>query len=142
MPYKDPEIRKAYHKLRSRKHYEENKKEVIKKTADKKKQFKEEWRAFKATLKCTICEENHPATLDFHHKDPAQKDGNIHRFVSNGQFKKVREEIKKCIVLCANCHRKHHYNEALLVSGPQMVGANNLNREIKPTDLFVTQMPS
>jgi hypothetical protein len=111
MPYKDENVRKAYHQLRSREHYLRNKERIIKETAEKKKQFKEEWWAFKSTLKCTICAENHPAALDFHHTNPALKDGNIHRFVSSGQFKKVREEIKKCIVLCANCHRKHHHHE-------------------------------
>jgi hypothetical protein len=111
MPYKDPEVRKAYHKAQSRKHYEGNRAAVIKKTQDVKKAFKVEWRAFKATLKCTKCGFGHIAALDFHHTDPTQKDGNIHRLVSNGQSKKVREEIKKCIVLCANCHRIHHYQE-------------------------------
>lgn len=111
MPYKDESVRKAYHKLRSREHYLKNKAAVIQKTADKKKQFKEEWRAFKSTLRCTVCGFGHIAALDFHHTDPSQKDGNIHRLVSNGQFKKVREEIKKCVVLCANCHRIHHHEE-------------------------------
>jgi hypothetical protein len=111
MPYKDPEVRKAYHKAQSRKHYEDNRAAVIKKTQDVKKAFKLEWRAFKSTLKCTKCGFGHIAALDFHHTDPTQKDGNIHRLVSNGQSKKVREEIKKCVVLCANCHRIHHYQE-------------------------------
>jgi predicted HNH restriction endonuclease len=35
----------------------------------------------------------------------------VHRLVANGTITKAREEIKKCVVLCANCHRKHHYEE-------------------------------
>jgi 5-methylcytosine-specific restriction endonuclease McrA len=104
-------VRKAYHKEQSRKHYEANRETIIQKTVGKKKAFRAEWAEFKESLSCTKCGFKHPAVLDFHHEDPTLKEGNIHRFVSNGQFKKVREEIKKCIVLCANCHRIHHYNE-------------------------------
>jgi len=111
MPYKDESVRKSKHKEYSRKHYLKNQEELIEKAADKKKRFKEEWYAFKGTLKCTKCGFSHIAALDFHHEDPSKKEGNIHRFVSNGQFKKVYEEIKKCIVLCANCHRIHHAEE-------------------------------
>jgi hypothetical protein len=111
MPYKDPEVRKAYHKLKSRKHYEENREEVIKKTAEKKKQFKKEWTIFKCTLKCTKCGFDHPAALDFHHVDPSKKEANIHKLLSNGQHAKLRIELEKCIVLCSNCHRIHHYEE-------------------------------
>jgi uncharacterized Zn finger protein len=109
MPYKDPEVRKAYHKLKSRKHYEKNREEVIKKTREKKNAFKLEWRAFKATLKCTACGFSHPAALDFHHEDPSKKEANIHRLLQNGQNAKLQKELEKCIVLCANCHRIHHY---------------------------------
>ena len=116
MPYKDLEVRKAYHKLKSRKHYEENRQELIGKQLEKKKQFKKEWKEFKATLSCTKCGFDHPAALDFHHTDPTQKDGNIHRYVSNNQPKKTFEEVAKCIVLCANCHRIHHYEEKLIQS--------------------------
>jgi 5-methylcytosine-specific restriction endonuclease McrA len=111
MPYKDASVRKAYHKQQSRKHYEANREEIIQKNNDKKKEERTKFRTFKSTLKCTICGFNHPAALDFHHEDPTKKEGNIHRFVSNGQFKKVYEEITKCVVLCANCHRIHHYKE-------------------------------
>lgn len=111
MPYKDPSVRKNKHKEYSREHYLKNRELIIGKTAEKKKQLREEWYTFKSTLKCTKCGFSHIAALDFHHTDPTQKDGNIHRFVSNGQFTKVREEIKKCIVLCANCHRVHHHQE-------------------------------
>jgi len=116
MPYKDESVKKAYHKQQSRKHYLANKAEVIAKTASKKKEFRKEWQEFKASLSCTKCGFNHPAALDFHHEDPSTKDGNVHRYVSNGQFKKVRDEIKKCIVLCANCHRIYHHEKSLIQS--------------------------
>jgi hypothetical protein len=111
MPYKDPEVRKAYHKEKSRKHYLTNRAKTLIANAKIRKEAKDKWIAYKSGLSCTKCGFNHVAALDFHHTDPALKDGNIHRFVSNGRFAKAYEEIKKCIVLCANCHRIHHYKE-------------------------------
>lgn len=44
--------------------------------------------------------------LEFHHLDPSQKDFTI----SNDHFKlkDAVEETKKCILICANCHRELH----------------------------------
>lgn len=44
--------------------------------------------------------------LDFHHTDPAQKD----TIVSSDSItlEKAIEESKKCILLCANCHKEFH----------------------------------
>jgi protein-arginine kinase activator protein McsA len=111
MPYKDPEVKRKKHKEYSRKHYEANKAQVIALTTENKKKDRLYWAAFKATLKCTKCGENHPAALDFHHKDPSKKDRAVSWFLKNSQFTKAIEEATKCIVLCANCHRIHHYLE-------------------------------
>jgi hypothetical protein len=113
MPYKDPIVKKAYHKVKSRKHYEEHRQELIDKAAARRKELREEWRTFKRTLKCTTCGFSHPAALDFHHEDPSKKEAHIHRLLANGQNAKLEKELEKCVVLCANCHRIHHYDERL-----------------------------
>lgn len=64
---------------------------------------------FKQTLKCSNCPENHPACLEFHHKNPKEKSFNISSMIGRLSKKKILEEVKKCIVLCSNCHRKLHY---------------------------------
>jgi len=109
MPYKDPKVKKVKHAEYSRKHYLANQKETKVRNKETKAKEKLKWYAFKATLKCERCGFGHIATMDFHHEDPSTKEGNVHNFVSNGQFAKAYEEIKKCIVLCANCHRIHHH---------------------------------
>lgn len=91
--------------------YEKNKQKQLDANYRRKTRKRQEWAEFKATLACTQCGENHPATLDFHHTDPNEKDSNVFRLISSGYYTRAYEEIKKCIVLCANCHRKHHYNE-------------------------------
>ena len=116
MPYKDESVRKAKHAEYSRKYYEANKNKTLALNTANKAKHKQKWQEYKQTLSCTKCGFSHAAALDFHHTDPSLKEGNIHRYVANAQFKKAYEEIKKCIVLCANCHRIHHYEEKLLQS--------------------------
>ena len=43
--------------------------------------------------------------LEFHHKDPRTKSFNISHAYRYSR-KKAEEEIKKCLLLCANCHRE------------------------------------
>lgn len=65
---------------------------------------------YKSKLKCVKCGEDHPACLDFHHKNPNEKDFNISINIgSTYSINKILNEIEKCDVLCANCHRKLHY---------------------------------
>ena len=49
--------------------------------------------------------------MDFHHINPEDKEYSVSDLISNKMFTKAYKEIKKCIVLCANCHRIHHWNE-------------------------------
>jgi hypothetical protein len=117
MPYKDENVRKAYHKQQSRKYYLANKEKVLASNKLSRATGKARWDTFKLTLKCTKCGFNHPAALDFHHVDPSKKENIISNLVSNGRFAAAMEELQKCIVLCANCHRVHHHNEKLIHSG-------------------------
>jgi len=47
--------------------------------------------------------------LDFHHLDANLKDFSISQYIKLS-WDKVRNELDKCIILCANCHREIHYN--------------------------------
>lgn len=72
-----------------------------------------EWyREYKSNLKCNRCPENHIAYLEFHHSDSEKKEFNVLTLIrSTYSIKKILIEIEKCEVLCANCHRKLHFNE-------------------------------
>ena len=64
----------------------------------------------KAQSSCQKCGEKRFYTLDFHHLDPSIKDKTIARMTSNNyRIDKTLNEIKKCIILCSNCHREFHY---------------------------------
>lgn len=61
---------------------------------------------------CAKCGDSRGYVLDFHHVDPSIKENTIARMTSNNyRLDKTLDEIKKCIVLCANCHREFHYLE-------------------------------
>ena len=62
---------------------------------------------FKLFKGCSHCGyKDNPAALQFHHVDPSTKVENVStiRRSSWSQWKKIKAEIRKCIVLCANCH--------------------------------------
>jgi hypothetical protein len=92
-------------------YYEKNKAKVIENTRRNKAKWREQWWEYKSTLSCTVCGENHPAALDFHHPKKEDKEDHVYSFINQGRYGKAREEAAKCIVLCANCHRKHHWDE-------------------------------
>ena len=95
-------------------HYEKNKAAYIARADARKKQGREEFAAFKSTLRCTKCGQDHPATLDFHHVVRKPENRKVHRLVANGQYEAAMREIQeKCVVLCSNCHRIEHYKENL-----------------------------
>lgn len=59
--------------------------------------------------KCTDCGYNKClSALQFHHTSPTEKDFHFSEKISKS-WKEVEEELKKCILLCANCHAEKHY---------------------------------
>ena len=63
---------------------------------------------YKKTQKCSKCEENRWYVLDFHHLNN-KKDNVSNLIQGRSSWETILNEIKKCIVLCANCHREEHY---------------------------------
>lgn len=58
---------------------------------------------------CQCCGYNrHTGSLECHHIDPTQKEKNVRDLIMKS-WEKIEEEIKKCILLCANCHREIHW---------------------------------
>ena len=46
--------------------------------------------------------------LEFHHLDPNEKDFGISKNGYTRSWEKVKIELDKCIMVCANCHREIH----------------------------------
>lgn len=71
---------------------------------------------YKLGKACICCGEDEPACLDFHHLDPNEKDFTVTQSM-NRKWESILAEIQKCVVLCANCHRKVHANLITLTEG-------------------------
>lgn len=117
--YKTREAYLAYHRAYSKKHYQENKEQYdlrSKLNRPKYKQYMRQWglkrreetKAFILAAKnrpCMDCKGVFPYwTMDFDHRDPAQKKFTIALY-RNARNETLQQEINKCDVVCANCHR-------------------------------------
>lgn len=85
--------------------YVNNRQKQIKSTAKWKQKRREFVYNYLLSHPCE-CGESDPAALDFDHDDPSIKNFTIGRQVANLSDEKLLDEIEKCTVRCANCHRK------------------------------------
>ena len=61
--------------------------------------------------KCCLCGfDDFQEALEFHHVNPAEKEFTISAGY-NMSWQKIKHELDKCVLLCANCHRELHNNE-------------------------------
>lgn len=108
MPFKDPAAQRASEHRWERNHRAQRREAQRVRRLEQRKRFLE----FKQTLSCKTCGESHPATLDFHHRDPAEKEVSLGYATGrlDWSWEKLMEEVAKCDVLCSNCHRKWHFD--------------------------------
>ena len=111
MPLNDPIKQRAA----SRRHYEKNRDKVIAKAKEYSRAARVRTRAFirnyLKTNPCVDCGETDAIVLEFDHV--RDKDFNIADAARNGVgIKKLKDEIAKCEVRCANCHRKKTYERS------------------------------
>lgn len=62
--------------------------------------------AYFATHPCVDCGETDWQVLEFDHRDPVTKVESVAKLVRRAAWSKVKKEIEKCDVRCANCHRR------------------------------------
>jgi 5-methylcytosine-specific restriction endonuclease McrA len=102
--------------MKDKRTYEERREYLIRAVAKRRKQIR-----LKAIEhlggKCMHCGySKYPEVLEFHHKNPKEKDFNLSAKGHCRSWERVMEEIKKCLLLCANCHRELHVKQRLAAS--------------------------
>lgn len=59
---------------------------------------------------CARCKQSfHFSCFDFHHRDPRTKEIAIGMKIVSNKIETLIAEIKKCDLLCSNCHRIIHF---------------------------------
>ena len=58
---------------------------------------------------CSVCGYNKcKRALSFHHLDPSKKDFGVNKANAARSWDSLKNELDKCILLCANCHMELH----------------------------------
>lgn len=58
---------------------------------------------------CQLCGYKHCVdALDFHHLNESKKRFGLSQNGITRSWQKVKEELDKCVIVCANCHREVH----------------------------------
>lgn len=85
---------------------------VSKKTIERGRKLKKECIQYKGG-KCQKCTyDKYQGALDFHHIDHKQKDFSISKKYRLTKINdKIKKELDKCDLLCANCHREEHFHK-------------------------------
>lgn len=100
MAWKDPEKQREA----IRKHYYANRDYYLEKAKRQKEELREWVRNEKQKTPCKDCGVLYPSYVtDYDHI--GEKKMNISLLINRGSAKQVKEEIKKCELVCANCHR-------------------------------------
>jgi 5-methylcytosine-specific restriction endonuclease McrA len=86
--------------------YADRREALIKAVAKRRKKVKTLAVAYKGGC-CQICGYSKCIdALEFHHIDSSEKKFGIGHKGYTRSWERVREELDKCILLCANCHRE------------------------------------
>jgi len=88
--------------------YKDRREYLIKAVGARRKKVREMAVEYKGS-KCEKCRYDRCIdALEFHHIDPNQKDFTISSKGYTRSWERVKTELDKCMILCANCHREVH----------------------------------
>lgn len=103
---KKPKERKS-REIIDKEYYDKNKKEIYQRKKERRNKISEELKTMLGG-KCNRCGyKKCLSALEFHH-NKGKKEGHLSNLIKNSSKQKSLKEIKKCILLCANCHREVH----------------------------------
>ncbi|OGH24954.1 MAG: hypothetical protein A3B47_02535 [Candidatus Levybacteria bacterium RIFCSPLOWO2_01_FULL_39_24] len=106
---------KDCYKIRGKNYYHQNRERQLYLAKKRKLKYIVERKEFLGKIKnkpCFDCGKKYPAwVMDFDHRDGKKKVASISflTFRKLVKFDKIKEEIAKCDLVCANCHRDRTY---------------------------------
>lgn len=115
MPYKDPAkqkeaIRKSV--LKWKREHPEKAKAQAKQYSQRKYAVRKALLAQIKGVPCMDCGQSFPPyVMDFDHREPEKKRDHVGRMVAYATLADLLEEISKCDIVCANCHRVRTHSE-------------------------------
>lgn len=103
---KDPEKQREA----ARRHYEKNREAIIVRAREFTVLNREKLREYIRQVKsqaCMDCGVSYPScVMDFDHRDSKEKESNVASMIARSVgLERLKKEIEKCDVVCANCHR-------------------------------------
>ena len=100
------------HKDWYKKYYQKNKEKIFEQRKERNMEIVEDFRRYKMNIGCSNCGyDKYGDVLEFHHV--GKKEHKMTAMFRHYKLVKFREERKKCILLCANCHKELHYKDNL-----------------------------
>jgi hypothetical protein len=106
VPYGTPEYGKAWRELHKERLAAERKLKYHTFGKTKVARRAKRINAYKTAKGCQLCGYNQNAVaLDFDHLNPTEKKFTISHRLNHSTIKTLFTEIRKCRILCANCHR-------------------------------------
>lgn len=113
MVIRDPVHRKAVDHA----YYLTRKASQIRRVRDHRSMIRKWFAEYKQTLRCVTCGCSDPRVLEFHHRVHSEKKYTVSKMINQGNFPaaSILKEAAKCDVLCANCHRRLHWKDAITV---------------------------
>lgn len=101
---------KACKRLYNQAHYRKNKARYLQCVQEKKRERlplnRQKIYAYLKAHPCVDCGISDPIVLEFDHLDPAGKTTAVSQMLADYRWERIQKEIDKCVVRCANCHRR------------------------------------
>ena len=106
----------------SRNWYQANKEKHKKNVGKRRKQYRKSVKEFiwnyKLQNPCVDCNEPDPVVLDFDHINDDKEFSVANGAVRGFSIEKIKKEIEKCEVVCANCHRRRTHKRVRVPDDP------------------------
>ncbi len=108
-------------KSRGKNYYHQNREKQLELVKIRKERYIEERKKFLEEVKnkpCLDCGKKYPAwVMDFDHRDGELKLGNVSKLALRKfwSISRILEEIEKCDLVCANCHRERTYRRLTIL---------------------------